>query len=272
MKKSVLLIGDTIIDKYVFLRPMGFSLETPTIKCQKISERKEYGGAANVARKLVELGCDVDFITSISSKEKSCLELTHGLRVIRIDVIDQIKERYYLTKNETYKYLQVNDCKEITLARTSIEIDVKKYDAFAVSDYRLGVVSNEILRQLPKSRTICQMQTSDSHSKIDKYHDFHCFIGNEDETPKSNLKQIRTENNFDVCISTGGSKEIVAVTANKRFVHKPAKLKNVRDYHGAGDAFFAGFCSLYDGKNIQDSIEFGDKIARDYLIRRENVE
>ena len=64
----------------------------------------------------------------------------------------------------------------------------------------------------------------------------------------------------------------MAFDGTERFTHKPKKLKKIRDYHGAGDSFFAGFCSIYDGINLQNAIEFGDTVARDYLTRRENVE
>ncbi len=192
MKKSILLIGDTIIDKYVYLSPVGFSLETPTVKCQKIKERKEYGGAANVARKLTQLGCEVDFITSLSLKEKNILESINNLNVICVAEEDQIKERFYLTKNKTYKYLQINDCREITTSTPNL--DIEKYDTIIISDYRLGVASEHILSLLPKNKTICQMQISDSNAKIEKYQGFHCFVGNEDEVPKLKIEKIRNEN------------------------------------------------------------------------------
>jgi len=272
MKKLVLLIGDTIIDKYVYLQPMGFSLETPTIKCQKTREYQNLGGAANVAIKMSQLGCDVDFITSVSDKQRKILEKNSGINVICSGKRDQIKERFYLVKDASYKYLQINDCKPIE--STPIWTESKKmpaYDLVVVSDYRLGVVSSQILKILPKSKTICQMQVSDSNESIEKYRGFHCFIGNENEVPKKNIEDIRRQNMFDTCVATDGKAEIVAYTGSEKIVHKPKSVNDVNDYHGAGDAFFAGFCATYNGENLHDSIVFGDTTAYNYLRRTENV-
>ena len=272
MKKLVLLIGDTIIDKYVYLQPTGFSLETPTVKCQKIKERQELGGAANVAIKMAMLGCEVDFITSVSESQRKILESTPGLNVICAAKRDQVKERFYLVKDETYKYLQINDCEVISpdIVWPNSKT-VPLYDTIVVSDYRLGVVSSQILKILPKNKTICQMQVSDSNEKISKYKGFHCYVGNRDEIPKENISEIHRHNKFDVCVATDGEKEIIAYDGIEKINYTPKRAEGVNDYHGAGDAFYAGFCTMYDGKNLRDAIMFGDTVAYDYLKRGENV-
>tara|TARA_R100000008_G_scaffold4749_1_gene2977 strand:- start:16090 stop:16911 length:822 start_codon:yes stop_codon:yes gene_type:complete len=272
MKKLVLLIGDTIIDKYVYLQPTGFSLETPTIKCQKIREYQSLGGAANVAIKMSQLGCDVDFVTSVSDEHRKILETNPGINVICSGKRDQIKERFYLVKDASYKYLQINDC--MPIEPTTVWTSHRKmptYDLIVVSDYRLGVVSDQILKILPKNKTICQMQVSDSSESIKKYLGFHCFVGNENEVPKKDIEHILRQNMFDVCVATDGKDEIIACSENKKIVHKPRAIDDVSDYHGAGDAFFAGFCATYNGKNLHDAIVFGDTTAYNYLRRAENV-
>ena len=272
MKKLVLLIGDTIIDKYVYLQPMGFSLETPTIKCQKTREHQSLGGAANVAIKMSQLGCDVDFVTSVSDEQRKILETNPGINVICSGKRDQIKERFYLVKDASYKYLQVNDCKPIKPATIwPSRRKMPTYDLIVVSDYRLGVVSSQILKILPKNKTICQMQVSDSNESIEKYHGFHCFVGNENEVPKKNIEDIYRQNMFKTCVATDGKEEIIALAGNEKIIHKPKSVDNVNDYHGAGDAFFAGFCAMYNGKNLHDAIVFGDTTAYNYLRRDENV-
>ena len=45
-----LVVGDTILDEDIYLKAVGLSLESPTIKTTYDSKRINYGGAANVAR------------------------------------------------------------------------------------------------------------------------------------------------------------------------------------------------------------------------------
>ena len=53
--------------------------------------------------------------------------------------------------------------------------------------------------------------------------------------------------------------------------HLPKKLEAVNDYHGAGDAFFAGFCTKYQNNNLKTAISFGATNAHAFLTRSENV-
>ena len=62
-KKSVLVIGDSILDLNTYLTPLGFSLETPTPKYKKTGEDFSYGGAANVVENILELNASCTFRT-----------------------------------------------------------------------------------------------------------------------------------------------------------------------------------------------------------------
>ena len=58
-----LVIGDLIIDEYVFCEPLGLSREDPTIVVTPISNEKFLGGAGIVASHIAGLGASVDFIS-----------------------------------------------------------------------------------------------------------------------------------------------------------------------------------------------------------------
>ena len=65
--KKVLLIGDTIIDRNVYLEAVGLSLESPTMKANYIDDSISFGGAANVAKHLSYMCEQVCFVTSLVS-------------------------------------------------------------------------------------------------------------------------------------------------------------------------------------------------------------
>lgn len=271
MKKSILLIGDTIIDRYHYLQPVGLSLESPTLKCNKISVKDEYGGAANVAKMLSSLGCQVDFFTSIATESLEDLKSYTNCKIIQAAKVSQLKERFYITKVETYKYLQVNDCNVVDDVSFSLDSDV--YDMIVVSDYRLGVLQKKVLDSLPKERTICQMQISDSKETLEKFMGFHAIIGNNEEIPQSLIKETVASLQLKICVSTNGDKDVVYFHDGHTSASSPKKISNLKDYHGAGDAFYAGFCAAYDflPSAVEVAIVSGISAAQTYLLRTSNV-
>ena len=66
-KLNILVIGDLIIDKYIFLDPLGMSREDPTIVTKKINEKIFLGGAGIVAMHASALGANVKLISAADS-------------------------------------------------------------------------------------------------------------------------------------------------------------------------------------------------------------
>lgn len=271
MKKSALLIGDTILDKYNYLKPTGLSLETPTIKTEPISFRQEFGGAANVASCLSKLGCNVDFVTSISKEDFNDLQAVTGANIKSVFHRTQAKERYYLVRGESYKYLQINRCDVIPEVDIS-DLNFDYYDIVIVSDYRLGIMSESVIKMLPKTKTVVQMQVSDSNESFAKYSGFHCIVGNNSEIPQDSIFRFMNDNSIQCCVSTAGKDRVIGVSNSGEVSVTPQQVKSVKDYHGAGDAFYAGFCSRYDTdmQNLRESIEVGIESASRFLTRGEN--
>lgn len=256
----------------MYLKPVGFSLETPTVKCDLLSKREEFGGAANVAISLSRLGCEVDFLTSISNESMKNLKNAYNVNVIQLDSKNQIKERYYLTKSETYKYLQVNDCRAIENANCP-HVDFFKYDVIVVSDYRLGVLSENVISSLPKEKTICQMQISDSKDDLKKYEGFHCIVGNEDEIPIVSIKEFFNSHRLNACVSTQGKEGAIYFDGETMGKVPAPNLPRLKDYHGAGDAFFAGFVAAYDFdiKSLKHAVQSGTDFSASFLTRKDNI-
>lgn len=59
---KVLVMGEPIIDTYVFCKPENLSSKSPSISANYISEENYLGGSWAVARHLAALGCDVTLI------------------------------------------------------------------------------------------------------------------------------------------------------------------------------------------------------------------
>ena len=61
-KKSILVVGDVMLDKYIYGEVKRISPEAPVPICKVTAEEYRLGGAANVALNLVKLGQDVTLI------------------------------------------------------------------------------------------------------------------------------------------------------------------------------------------------------------------
>ena len=59
--KRVLVVGDVILDTYVYGKKLGVSAETPTVVAEYDRTETFVGGAALVARHLLRLGAEVSF-------------------------------------------------------------------------------------------------------------------------------------------------------------------------------------------------------------------
>ena len=62
-KTSLLVIGDTIVDKYVACEAIGMNAEAPVIVLKELEEREYLGGAAIVASHVKSLGANCTFIS-----------------------------------------------------------------------------------------------------------------------------------------------------------------------------------------------------------------
>ena len=68
-KKSICVIGDTIVDRYTTCEPLGMSQEDPTLVVKPINSEEFIGGAAVVARHGKALGATTHFISVVGDDE-----------------------------------------------------------------------------------------------------------------------------------------------------------------------------------------------------------
>jgi sugar/nucleoside kinase (ribokinase family) len=254
---KILLIGDTIIDHDVDTEVSGVSLETPTIKTKALFEKYILGGASAVAKHLKNLGSDVTFLTACNKKFVN-LFLNEGIDLINIDdEYSSVKTRIWIQKDgQRYKYLQINDEKKISNSKLSAGqstlqtlIDRNHFDKIVISDYRLGVVSDQILRTALDNKIfkIGACQQSDQSSALMRLKGCDLLVCNEIEAENLNL------NKHSICITLG---EKGCIFKDKFYASEP--LKSVNSI-GAGDSFLAAIA-------YSDDPSFANTYARNYLI------
>lgn len=65
----VLVVGEPIVDSYVFCRPEALSSKSPTVSAQFINQEDYAGGSLAIANHLAELGCKVTLLITHGDEE-----------------------------------------------------------------------------------------------------------------------------------------------------------------------------------------------------------
>ncbi len=250
----VLVVGDTIVDKDIFLDAVGLSLESPTLKTNFVSEQKSLGGAANVAKLIGLLGSECTFVTGLSDPEllRSLYE-DFGVKTISCNRgRDNTKTRYWISRGDgIYKYLQVNDCGSASPVSESFSVD--GYDAVLMCDYRCGFVTDAVVNRCSvfAGTKFVSSQMSDRGSNMNQYIGFDCALMNESEDSCCTVS-------FPKKIVTMGNRGSKTVTMHMQSINHEAVPVNTSNTMGAGDAFCAAYVCTENG-------EFSNMFASRYL-------
>ena len=155
----ILVVGDTIVDRYVACDPVGMSNEAPVIVVKELESRDFAGGAAIVSAHVAALGAACDYLSVIGSDEpadtvkKQLAEhgvVTHLFEDSSRPTTFKIR---YLVENQ--KLFRVSRLKEHSLSRELEDQLIERIldlaprlDGILVSDFVYGVITSRILQVL----------------------------------------------------------------------------------------------------------------------------
>ena len=130
-KKTILIVGDFILDEYMFGNVERISPEAPVPILNVISISQRAGGAANVAINCKELGCNVKVLGSLGN-DKNGLLLEKILKKHNIECFFNKSKKYKTTKktrliSKSQQILRIDEEKKsIGLSKISIN-NFKKF-------------------------------------------------------------------------------------------------------------------------------------------------
>jgi rfaE bifunctional protein kinase chain/domain/rfaE bifunctional protein nucleotidyltransferase chain/domain len=184
---KVHVLGDTIVDTYVYCTPIGASAsKTPTLSV-KLEEQVDFaGGAAVVARHMRAAGGDVTFSTVLGDDAHRTFVLEemerHGIRCLPVSdpTRPTTQKAAYIANG--YRLLKVDrvDNRPIaerivkTFAAALAEADV---DAYVFSDFRHGIFGKSTIPALTAALREGPLRVADSQvaSRWGNILDFHGF-------------------------------------------------------------------------------------------------
>ena len=284
---KLLVIGDLMIDHYLWGSCERISPEAPVQVVNVKSESAVLGGAGNVINNLHALGAQVDVISVIGGCEIS-EELKELLANIKVDTqylitqkdrITSKKSRIIASQQQVVRYdrestdeISNESQKEVL---TTFKNIIENYDGVLLSDYGKGVLTFKLTQSLITIANENNKKVLVDPKGLDysKYKGAYLLTPNKKEASEATkinidddaslteaITQLKSECGLDVSLITL-SEQGVAIYDNNLRTH-PTVAREVFDVTGAGDTVLAslGFALACD-YNIDDAVKFANLAA-----------
>ncbi len=264
---KTLVIGETIIDEYVYCNPLGKSGKEPYLAFKELYKEFYLGGASAISRQIKEFGGRIDMISMIGEKNDHLSFIKKNLsNEIKYYFIKKkksptiLKKRYIdqISGHKIFGSYIINDM-DLSLTEDDklirlIKNKSKTNDLILVSDYGHGFISKRVANEICKLRSFVSLNAqinaaNVAHHTLQKYKKVDAMIINRQElihemrdknTPiiklaKIFIKKMKIKN----LVITMGKVGAVLVTEKGKHIYCPAFAKNVVDKVGAGDAMLS---------------------------------
>ncbi len=267
----VLVVGDIIMDKYVWGEVSRISPEAPVPVVEVKGESKMLGGAANVIRNIAALGARplLCGVIGADANGEEILEHLQGLglrthgTVVEKERPTSIKTRVIAHNQQVVRIDRETrrDISPKTIERmlSFIGENLEDLDAVVVSDYGKGVVSSELmkgLRGLVRSRENRSIiiAVDPKTGNFESYHGVDVITPNhheaglfcrleivDEETLLRAGRQILNELDCLSVLITQGKEGMTLFENGGEVSHIPTTAKKVYDVTGAGDTVISTF-------------------------------
>jgi D-beta-D-heptose 7-phosphate kinase / D-beta-D-heptose 1-phosphate adenosyltransferase len=284
---KILVVGDLMIDHYLWGSCDRISPEAPVQVVNVKRETTVLGGAGNVASNLSALGAQVDVISVIG-----CCEASGELKdlfkknnidsqylVTQEDRITSKKSRIIASQQQVVRYDR-ESADEISMKsqRSILEIFtniIQDYDCVLLSDYGKGVLASNLTQSLISIANQANKKVLVDPKGLDysKYKGAYLLTPNKREASEATqiiikgnesllraITQLKTDYDLNISLITL-SEQGVAIYDDELRIY-PTKAREVFDVTGAGDTVLAslGF-ALSCGYKIDDAVKFSNLAA-----------
>jgi len=261
INKNILVIGDSIIDKDIFVSNLGKSLETNSTKTKFISQSINLGGASRVVNFISTFDVEISFFSNLEEQYFNEFEdLFSKLKIYNTETITTTeKKRIKLKIDNTFQTIfQINkDFKSQPNSFTDkLHLLDKHFDIVLINDYRTGMFDKSLIKQvnnLSYEKIILASQLSRNELNIQNYTNFDIVILNKYEFENEYNTQLNFDKNYSDLFSNKLKKIIVTldsqgallITKTKN-IYFPTDSKEFINTIGAGDVFLGSYLIFED--------------------------
>ena len=301
-KLKILVVGDAILDAYIYGTTERICREAPVPVFKREQEKNCCGGAANTALNIASLGAEICFLTVLGDDENG-RKIREILQQYKVDtspvVID--KNRVTIAKKRIVAsssiILRMDEGSAFHIEKDTAKIfednffaAARSADAVVISDYGFGTVTNDFINMLVTFRR--------QHSKliIVDSKNLQRFQAVKPDAVKPNyeellqllkLEKVKKEDRAEQVIEAGnallsltGAKNIAAtldesgvvlLRKNRKPYFNAAVPKESKNTIGAGDTFISALTlSMGAGFEMEAAIEVASAAAS-IVVDREDT-
>ena len=263
---KILVIGDIMIDEFIWGKVSRISPEAPVPIVNVAGESLRLGGAANVANNIRSLEGKV-LVSGIVGKDWMGDKILQELKLLGINADGVIRKKGRPTTRKTriiahsqqmVRYDREDRSKVAASEKQRIVSYLKKnvsaIDAIIISDYGKGIVSGELMEDISgvalKNDKVIIVDPKTNNFSL--YSRVTGVTPNLEELSKATGTEINNENNllaagkslidgmnYESVLITRGDKGMTLLKKNGEIFHVPAIAKEVYDVTGAGDTVIA---------------------------------
>jgi len=272
---SVLLVGDLMLDEYLYGTIDRISPEAPVQVVNWREQRSGLGGAANVANNLAQLGCHV-FLAGVVGSDATAEELLNTARAMGINTAGVVtdadrpttlKTRVIAHRQQVIR-IDLEGGSQISDGSAKVLLDrVRKYipsvDGIILSDYAKGVLRSDFCASVIQagSSNHKRAPVDPKGDDIRQYRGAFLLTPNKAELGRATQLPVRNEDEIRAaiaCLFSQTECEAILVTRSEEGMslytrtgsetHIQTEARDVFDITGAGDTvismiarvFFAG--------------------------------
>ena len=264
---KVLVVGETIIDQYVFCEALGKSGKEAVLVLRDLETQQYLGGVLAIARHLSAFCNTVSVLSFLGNKKEQKTFIEKNIeKNIRLNYLTKsnsptIIKRRFLDQVDSKKVLGVYSINDDPLNKRDetnflekLDKLVTEHDLVIVSDYGHGIITSQVAKHISKTDKFVSLNAQvnaaniGTHS-IRKYHDINCLIINSSElrhelrlregelvTLAAKLKEEVSANYITV---TQGRAGAFLLNDGKKPINCPGFAVDIVDKIGAGDALLA---------------------------------
>ncbi|WP_151900766.1 D-glycero-beta-D-manno-heptose-7-phosphate kinase [Sulfurimonas hydrogeniphila] len=286
-KPNILVLGDLMIDHYLWGSCERISPEAPVQVVDINKETTVLGGAGNVVNNLKALGANVS-VSSVMGDDDNGKELVKMLHAINVNTQNLIIEKNRKTSKKSrviavsqqilrYDKESKNDIlpRSVQKILDSLAKSIDTYDAVILSDYGKGVLTQELSQgiiKLAKKHNV-KVLVDPKGKDFSKYRGAYLLTPNKKEAVlatgidindeaslKKALLKLKNECDLDVSLITLSEEGIATYEEEVKIF--PTVAKEVFDVTGAGDTVIASIAfALSVGKSLEETAAFANLAA-----------
>ena len=267
-KLKVLIVGESIIDQYVFCDALGKSGKESMLVLRDLKTEQYLGGAAAISRHVSQFCSKITLLSMIGEKAEFLKEIKNNLpKNIKFEYIKKknsptiVKKRFldHINNNKVLGVYKINDDAlsevEEKLFGNKLKKLLQVHDLVIVSDYGHGLISKKNSEIICKNSNYLALNAQVNAANVGyhsmrKYKNIDCVIINEKEirhefrnrsdSIKLLMKKLSSQQKIRNLVVTRGVNGSILYNKNKsKFMYSDAFAKKTVDKVGAGDAMLS---------------------------------